>query len=131
MKRLFWHWFISTLALMAAAAALQQGVHFTSWYNAIWVAPLFGLVNFVVGILSWLLKIIALPINLLTLGCFGFILSLGLYTWAIYFLCKVPDGPLAPYFYVDGIYWALGLSVVMALFSSLLNMLLPGKEERR
>ncbi len=130
MKRLFWHWFISTLALMAAAAALQQGVHVPLWYNAIWIAPLLGLVNFVVGLLSWLLKIIVLPINMLTLGLFGFILSLGLYTWAIYYLCKTPDGPLSPYFYVDSVYWALGLSLVMALFSTLLNMLLPGKKDR-
>ncbi|MEI7832886.1 MAG: phage holin family protein [bacterium] len=130
MKRLFWHWFISTLALMAAAAALQQGVHVPVWYNAVWIAPLLGLVNFVVGLLSWLLKIIILPINILTLGLFGFILSLGLYTWAIYFLCQ-KDGPLYPYFYVDGFYWALGLSVVMALFSTLLNMLLPGKKDRK
>ncbi len=130
MKRLFWHWLISTLALMATAAALQQGVHIPIWYHAIWIAPLFGLVNFVVGLLTWLLKIIALPINMLTLGCFGFVLSLTLYTLAIYYLCKVPDGPLVPFFSVDTFYWALALSAVMALFSTLLNMLLPGKKER-
>lgn len=127
MKRLFWHWVISVIALILATLALRRGVTITPQYNALWLAPLLGLVNVVVGALANIISWIAFPVNLMTLGCFGFILSFIGYIATIYLLGE----KLSPMFHVDGFWWAAALAVVMALFSTLLNMLLPGKNSRR
>lgn len=127
MKTLFWHWIISVAALLLAAWALQRGIHLRPWYHALWIAPLLGLVNVVVGALAKLLAWFAAPVNLLTLGCFGFFLSFLAYALAIYALA---DAGL-PGLQVDGFLWAVALAVVMALFSSVLNIVLPGRSARR
>ncbi len=128
MRRLFWHWFISALALMCAAAALH--VNITPWYNAIWLAPLFGLINGLVGALAAIISLLALPVTVLTLGCFGFVVSFLLNVTAIYLLCG-PTGPLNHVLPLGGQYpflQAVELAIVLALFSTVLNMLLPGKK---
>lgn len=127
MKRLLWHWIISAIALVVAAAALQKGVHINPWYHALWIAPLLGLVNALVGGVSGVISFIALPVNLLTLGCFGFVLSFILYTLMVFWLGSGRIGS----FIVDGFWWAAALAIVMALFSSVLNMVLPGHEARK
>jgi uncharacterized membrane protein YvlD (DUF360 family) len=127
MRNLLWHWIISVLALLLAAWALQGGIHISPWYQALWIAPLLGLVNVIVGALARVLSWVAFPVNMLTLGCFGFILSFFGYIVAIQSLGR---GNL-PGFRVDSIPWAFALAVVMALFSTVLNMILPGKDSRR
>lgn len=126
MKRLLWHWIISSIALWLAALALQGGVHIDHWYTVLWLAPLLGVVNTavgaVVGVISWF----AAPANLMTLGCMGFVLSCIGYVTAVYFLGQYVDD-----FRIDNPSWSIALAVVMGLFSSLLNMLLPGKDARR
>ncbi len=129
MRRLFWHWAISAIALVLTAAAIH--VPITPWYNAIWLAPIFGLVNVIVGFLVNIISIILLPLNLLTLGCFGFILSFGLYTLALYWLCNTATGPLAFALSIPSWTTAALLAIIMALFSTVLNMVLPGGKRRR
>ncbi len=126
MRRLFWHWIISSVALLLAAAALNKGVHLGSWVTALWLAPLLGLVNALVGGITTFISLIALPITVLTLGCFGFVLSFVLYAVAIWLLSTALVA-----FQVDNIWWAMALAAVMALFSSVLNMLLPGDKRVR
>lgn len=128
MRRLIWHWIISAAALWLAAYVLRGGIVITPWYHVLWLAPLLGLVNVLVGWLANLLAWIAFPVNLLTLGCFGFILSFLGYIIAIY---SLGTNNRIPMFHVSSFLWAAGLAVVMALFSTLLNMLLPGKQSRR
>lgn len=127
MKRLFWHWAISSIALLLAAAALSWGVHIHHPLTAIWLAPLLGLVNAVVGGVTALVSLIAFPITILTLGCFGFVLSFVLYAWAIWALSNILKPEV---FHVDSFWWAAALAAVMALFSTLLNMILPGGKKR-
>jgi putative membrane protein len=129
MRRILWHWLISAGALWLTLVALSGGIHVHNGWNVLWIAPLLGLVNAVVGMISWVIKVIALPVNLLTLGCFGFVLSFILYTVSVYGLFK-EQGALAGAMTVDGFWWAVALSIVMALFSSVLNMVLPGKSQR-
>ncbi len=129
MKRLIWHWAISALALWLTTLALH-GVTLAHWYDYLWIAPLLGLVNVVVGTLAKILSFFAFPINLMTLGCFGFLLSFIFYIAAIWYLGN-QHGPLYPTLTVTSISAAMYLAVVMALFGSLLNMLLPGKSDRR
>ena len=125
MKNLIWHWVISSLALWLAVEVLR-GVSITHWYDVLWVAPLLGLVNLVVGGLARIISWIAFPVNLLTLGCFGFLLSFFAYVVAIKYLGSLPNFPLRLE-ESHSFYWAVLLAIIMALFSSLLNMVLPGK----
>jgi len=134
MKRLFWHWAISAIALVCAVAVLRPGIQFgRGWYDAIWLAPLLGLVNLAVGFVAAILKLVFGLVNLLTLGIFGFILSFILYATAIYWLGHSPGGPLAdPHIFIVHHWLDAGkLAIVMALFSIVLNMVLPGKKERQ
>jgi len=134
MKRIFWHWIISALALLLAAYVVP-GVKITHWYDVIWIAPLLGLVNMVVGLLTWIISLLALPITLVTLGCFSFVVSFFLYVFSLYYLFFSKTGSFSHYMsYVGtGSGWgaAVLFAVVMALFSSVLNMVLPGKDARR
>jgi putative membrane protein len=127
MRRIFINWVVSALALLLAAAALKQGVDINPWWHVIWIAPLLGLINALVGGISGLISFFALPVNILTLGCFGFVLSFVLYAVAIYLLGQ----NLNQIFVVKSFWWAVALAAVMALFSAVLNIILPKDERRR
>jgi uncharacterized membrane protein YvlD (DUF360 family) len=130
MRRIVWHWIISAFALWLTVAALSGHITMTNPWSVLWVAPLLGLVNFGVGLITWVISAMAFPITVLTLGCFGFIISFILYTVAVYTLFG-PTGGLSDTMRVENFFWAMILSAVMALFSSVLNMLLPGKDRKR
>ncbi|HEY3376756.1 MAG TPA: phage holin family protein [Armatimonadota bacterium] len=121
MKRLLWHWLISAAALWLTAMALHNGVTINPWWHVLWLAPLLGLVNVLVGAVANILAWIAFPVNLLTLGCFGFVLSFVGYALAINYL-----GKNLAVFHVASFSWAAALAIIMALFSTVLNMVLPG-----
>jgi uncharacterized membrane protein YvlD (DUF360 family) len=127
MRRILWHWIISAGALWITVSLLQEHIHVHNPWNVLWIAPLLGLVNMVVGVVTWLISLLAFPITLLTLGCFGFVLSFVLYAVAVYGLFS-PEGPLSSSMTVESFAWAAALSAVMALFSWVLNMVLPGKK---
>lgn len=127
MKRMLWNWLISAAALAIAALLLSSKVHVYNYLNVLWIAPLLGLVGVVVGILSFFIKVIAFPVNFLTLGCFGFIVSFLIYALALYVLMN-QHGPLANYMKVDGFAGAAELAAVMAVVSAVLNVILPVKK---
>jgi uncharacterized membrane protein YvlD (DUF360 family) len=129
MRNLFWHWALSAVALLLAAAAVP-GIEIHHWYHAIWLAPLLGLINFLVGALAQAIAWLTCLLNLLTLGCFGFVLSFIFYTGVVYGLGREPEGALSFAFSVRSIWSAMGLAVVMALVSSVLNMVLPSRRRR-
>lgn len=128
MRRLLWYWIISAGALLLAVLALRPNVDITPLWQVIWLAPLLGLVNVLVGGVTSIISLIAFPVNLLTLGCFGFVLSFLGNVLVIYYLGTAHR--LAA-FHVKSFLWAAALAILMALFSAVLNMLLPGKETRR
>jgi len=131
MKRLFWHWVISAIALVIAVA-IVPGISFArGWYDAIWIAPLLALVNLAVGFIASIFKLFFALANLLTLGILGFVISFVLYVTAIYWLGHPPDGPLTEIFRVSTWLDAGKLAIIMALFSIVLNMVLPGKKDRK
>ena len=131
MKRLFWHWAISSIALVLVAAALKPHIEVHGWWNVVWIAPLLGLVNAAVGFVAGLIKIVAFPVNALSLGCFGFVVSFLLYSLGLNFLMNKGSGPLAFAMSVDGLGWAMALAVLMALVSTVLNMIIPSKARQR
>lgn len=109
---------IPSLAVLITALTLD-GVTVEPWWWAIIIAIVLGLVN------SWirpLVKFLALPINLLTLGLFTFVIN-----GAMVMLCS---WLLKPHFEVQNLGWAIGFSIVMTLVSWLLHLFFLSKKKR-
>ena len=75
---LFARWLVTTLAVMAAAY-LVPGILVSGFYAAFWAALVLGIVN---AILRPLLLLLTLPLNILTLGLFTFLLN-GFLFWLV------------------------------------------------
>lgn len=106
---------ISALAVLITALTLD-GVTVDPWWWAVIVAIVLGFVN------SWikpLVKLLALPINLLTLGLFTLVINA-----AMVMLCSWLIGS---HFEVDSFWWALGFSIVLTLVSWMLHLFFPSK----
>jgi putative membrane protein len=69
--QLLLHWFVSALALLATAY-LVKGFEVKGFGSALLAAVVIGLAN---ATLWWLLIILTLPINVLTLGLFTFVVN--------------------------------------------------------
>ena len=106
---------ISALAVLITAFTLD-GVSVEPWWWAVIIAIVLGFIN------SWikpLVKILALPINLLSLGLFTFVINA-----LMVLLCSWLIGP---HFEVAGFWWALGFSIVLTLVSWMLHLFFPSK----
>ena len=65
------HWIISAVALLVTSKIIP-GFKVTSFVSALWAAVVIGLANIVI----WpLLMFLTLPINILTLGLFTFVVN--------------------------------------------------------
>ena len=108
---------ISSLAVLITAYTFD-GVSVTPWYWAVIIAIVLGLFN---ALIKPLVKLLALPINLLTLGLFTFVIN-GL----MVLLCAwiVPDN----HFVVDGIWWAIAFSIALTIVNWLLHVFLSPKK---
>ena len=71
MKGLLLRWLILTLAILAAAYLLQ-GIEVRSFTAALFAAAILGILN---AFLRPLLLLLTLPLNLLTLGLFTFVVN--------------------------------------------------------
>ncbi|MEK7555838.1 MAG: phage holin family protein [Patescibacteria group bacterium] len=109
--RIIVKWFIVALSLLLAAY-LVPGIAVTSFYTALIVAVLLGVVNIV---LKPILVVLTLPINLLTLGLFTFVIN-GFLFW---FLSTIVKG-----FSVEGFLAALLGSLVVSAVSYISSELL-------
>jgi putative membrane protein len=98
------HVLVSALAVFVTARILP-GVHLASFGAAVVVAVVLGAVN---GVIRPALLILTLPINLLTLGLFTFVI--------IGFCVE-----LVPGFTVDGLLWALVFAGVLSVVNSFLH----------
>ena len=97
-------WFISALSLLGAAYFIK-GIEVESFYTALIVALFLGFVN---AILRPLLIILTLPVTLLSLGLFIFVIN-GFLFW---FLSTFIKG-----FEVDGLIPAIIGAIVVSVFS--------------
>ncbi len=107
-------WLGSALAVMIASYVLP-GVKLDSFWSALWVALFLGLVNIII---KPLLILLTLPINILTLGLFTFVINAIL----ILLASSVIKG-----FSVSGFWIALLFSIVLAIFNYFFSRLI-GKE---
>ncbi len=79
---------------------------------------LFILLAFVIGLLNYFIKpilnIITLPLRIITLGLFGFLINMGL-VWVVDYLFKEFSAPwLYPLFFTTLIIW--GLNMIISKF---------------
>jgi putative membrane protein len=110
-------WFINAVAL-GIAAMLINGIVFNRLEDLLIASALFGLLNISI---RPLLLIITLPINLLTLGLFTFVINaamLGLTAW------------LLAGFVVFGFWPALGGALIISLVSLILNSIFQENHTR-
>jgi putative membrane protein len=95
------------------ASYLLPGVHVANFTAALIAALVLGIVN---AVLKPILLILTLPINLMTLGLFTFVINAVIILFA---------ANIVPGFSVDGFLWALILSVVLAIINSVLHAITP------
>ena len=104
-------WFASALTLILVSQ-LVPGFQLENFTTALVAALIFGLIN---AILKPILLLLTLPINLLTLGLFSFVINALLLLLA---------ARLTPGFMVDGFGTALIASILITVISTLLHSLL-------
>ncbi len=103
---------LSGVAVFVAGYILP-GVHIENFTAALVMAVVLGVIN---AFLRPIILILTLPVNLMTLGLFTFVINALLVLLADKFV----DG-----FSIDGFLWALILSVVLTLINSFLHKLTP------
>jgi putative membrane protein len=100
------------------AAWLLPGIHITSTLSALLAGVILGFVN---AIVRPVLFFLTLPLTLLTLGLFIFVLNA---------ICFALTAWLVPGFSVDGFFSALVGALLVSIVSWILNGLVVGRRER-
>ena len=109
---------LNGLAIMVAAS-LVPGVRLSGLGTALVAGAILGFVN---AIIRPVLFLLTLPLTLLTLGLFIFVLNA---------ICFGLTAALVPGFSVDGFGWALLGALFVSIVSWILNGILVGEKERR
>ena len=112
--RLIIGWVINALALLALPYVFDS-IRVDSFYTALVTALVLGLVN---TLIRPILILLTLPINLLTLGLFTFVIN-GLLFW---FVASFVRG-----FFVAGFWPAVGGAIVYGFISWALSAVVLGK----
>lgn len=107
---------ISALSV-GITAWFMEGVTVEPWWATIIVAIVLGLIN---SIIRPVVKLFSLPINVITLGLFTFVINALMVMLCAWFLDD--------YFKVDGFVSALIFSVILGLVSWVLNLFAPKKK---
>ena len=111
---LFLKWLIMAVSIVISAY-LIPGVKVSGFFSALWIALFLGIVNIII---KPILILITLPINILTLGLFTFVINALL----ILLVSSVVKG-----FEVSGFWVALFFSIVLSLINYALGSLLGTK----
>jgi putative membrane protein len=114
MKGLFFRWLILTIAIMSAAYVLK-GIEVPGFFSAFFAAAILGILN---ALLRPILLLITLPLNILTLGLFTFVINALMLMMA----SGVIEG-----FEVHGFWWAVLGSLIISAVSWLLTSLINDK----
>jgi len=104
-------WILNAVALLAVAYLLP-GITVASFGSALWAALILGLVNMLV---KPVLILLTLPITIVTLGLFLFVINALLF-WFV--------GSMLTGFKVNGFWWAVIGAIVYSLISGFLTNLI-------
>ncbi len=107
-------WLVSTTAVIISAYIIT-GVTVTNFWSALWVSLFLGLIN---TTLKPLLIILTLPVNILTLGLFTFVINASL----ILLASTIIKG-----FGVDGFWVAMLFSFVLSIVAYILHKVFATK----
>lgn len=105
-------WIVSAMVIFSIAYVIP-GAHVASFTVALVVALILGIIN---AFLKPILLILTLPINILTLGLFTFVLNAIL----IIIVSKIVPG-----FTIDGFLWAFIFGIVLSVANTFIHTLLP------
>jgi len=104
-------WILNAVALLAVAYLLP-GITVASFGSAMWAALILGLVNMLI---KPVLILLTLPITIVTLGLFLFVVNALLF-WFV--------GSMLTGFKVNGFWWAVIGAIVYSLISGFLTNLI-------
>ncbi len=91
------------------AVQLVSGVEFEGTYKTLILAgTVLGLIN---SFIKPVLKLITLPIRILTLGLFGLIINIGMVWFADIFFAELEIKGLEPLFWTTLLVWGVGLII--------------------
>jgi putative membrane protein len=117
MLRMLLNWLLSAIALLLVAK-IVPGFHVDGFSAALWAALIIGFINATIG---FFLKLITLPLTIVTLGIFWWVINALMLELATVF---------TPRFRIDGFVWAFVGAIVLALVQMLLRWLvMPPREE--
>jgi putative membrane protein len=102
------NWLVNALVIVIAAYLLP-GVHVESFWTALLLAVVMGILNILI---KPLLVILTLPITLITFGLFLLVINALLVLLASH---------IVPGFQVDGFWWALLFSIIVSLINMALS----------
>jgi len=108
MNGIVFRWLALTASIIAAAYLLE-GIHISGFFAAFFAAAMLGILN---AILRPLALVITLPINVLTLGLFTFVINA--------LMLKMASGVI-PGFDVRGFWTAIFGSLIISIISWMLN----------
>lgn len=115
MTTLIVKWLITALAIFLVGNFLP-GIHVSDYVTALWVALTLGILNIII---RPILLLLTLPINLLTLGLFTFVLN-GFMFWLA---TKVVHG-----FTVDTFWYAMLGAILVSVISTVADRIVLGKD---
>lgn len=112
-------WLILTVAIIVASYLLE-GIHISGFFSAFFAAAILGILN---ALFRPILIILTLPINILSLGLFTFVINA--------LLLKMVSGIISG-FEVQGFWTAVFGSLIISIISWLLNSFISdrGRVER-
>lgn len=110
MKGLFLRWLIQTVAILFAAYLLK-GIDVSGFVPALVAAAFLGILN---AFLRPLLLLLTLPLNVLSLGLFTFVIN----AFLLLIVSRVVEG-----FTVQGFWSALFASLFISIVSAVLSLL--------
>lgn len=118
LRRLLLKWAIIGVAF-AITTELLGGIKVTGgFWGYVWVAALFGIVNAVIGPV---VRLLALPVTILTLGLFALVVNAGLLGIT---------AALSDRLTVDGFWNAVFAALIIAIVSAILNRVLVPRKDR-
>ncbi|KKU79347.1 MAG: hypothetical protein UY04_C0011G0013 [Parcubacteria group bacterium GW2011_GWA2_47_7] len=115
MITLFIKLLVNALAIFLVGNFIQ-GIHVPDYVTALWAAVLLGILNVTI---RPVLKLLSLPITILTLGLFAFVVN-GFTFWLA---AKFING-----FAVDSFWWAVIGAFIVSVISTILNRLVLGSD---
>jgi len=107
-------WLISTVAVIQLAYLLP-GIHVLTFWTALFVALVLGVLNTVV---RPILQILTIPVTIVTLGLSLLLINVLM----VYLTAFIVDG-----FHVENFLWALAFSIGLSIVSGILNFLFGKK----